>query len=385
MHIAGGLYHELCCIPEWDAMWGSGARAAAALSTLSPGSILHTYSENYYSESVSILKRLHVDVKISPRPTSIVFAYFHPLSNPHIEPQIDKITQQLSIEIKGIAVLRFGFLEGDAIVTADRAVYDPQTWKNPAAFGANGSTAQELAIVLNELELYSMTSLKSLDAAAALLMDRDGASVIVVKRGIRGANVYERDGSVTTICAYRSAKVFKIGTGDVFSAVFAHYWAEKKIGPNEAAHIASRCVAAYCDGAGKLPIVIDDYLNYLPVKFSSVGSVLLLGSTSTLGKRYTIEEAKFSLTEFGFKVFNPTLDQQCFSKPSAILIIADGFDSQDTKTYIESAKVNETPIVVFLEGSTQVTDFLFRECPTTITDDFASAIYFVAWAASEPL
>lgn len=385
MDIAGGLYRELCCIPAWDAMWGSGARAAAVLSNFSLGNTLHTYSENCDSESVSLLKRLNIDVKVSKRPTSIVFAYFHPLSNPHVEPQVDKIEQQSSIKIKGDAVLRFGFLEGDAIVTAHRAVYDPQTWKSPAAFGANGSTAQELAIVLNELELYSMTNLNSIDAAATLLMERDGASVIVVKRGVRGANVYERDGQVTLISAYRSAKVFKIGTGDIFSAVFAHYWAEKKTSPNEAADIASRSVAAYCDGAGQLPIVNDDSLNYLPVKFSSISSVLLLGAAGTLGRRYTIEEAKYLLTEFGFEVSSPTLNQKYIAKPSAILIIADGFDEQENKIYIETAKINKIPVVIFLEGDAQVTDDLLHGYHITITSDFTSAIYFVAWAASEHL
>jgi len=47
MDIAGGLYRERCYIPKWDALFGSGGRAAAAISILSPGGILHTYVENF--------------------------------------------------------------------------------------------------------------------------------------------------------------------------------------------------------------------------------------------------------------------------------------------------------------------------------------------------
>ena len=43
MEIAGGVYRELCCIPKWDAIFGSGGRAAAAVASLSPDSVLHTY------------------------------------------------------------------------------------------------------------------------------------------------------------------------------------------------------------------------------------------------------------------------------------------------------------------------------------------------------
>jgi len=219
MHIAGGLYRELCQVPAWDAVFGSGGRAAAAVSALSPGSTLYTYVEDFESSRAISLKELGIELRLSPRPTPIVFAYFHPLSRPHIQPPPDEIARQPPIQVNGDAALRFGFLEGDAVVAARRAVYDPQTWRNPALFGANGSVAEELAIVLNELELRSAAGLNDLKSAASLLMESQGAAVIVAKGGARGAMVFERGGRAAHVPAYRSSRVFKIGTGDVFGNV----------------------------------------------------------------------------------------------------------------------------------------------------------------------
>jgi hypothetical protein len=381
MHIVGGLYRELCCVPEWNAVWGSGGRAAAALSLISPGSTLYSYAVK--NESVGLLERLGLQVELNERLTDIVFAYFHPLSKPHIEPNIEGMERQQPIKVDGDAVLRFGFIEGDAIVTAKRAVYDPQTWRNPVAFRANGSTAQELAIVLNELELFSLTNTNNLELAVALLMEKDCASIVVVKRGFQGATVFDRSGQRTNIPAYKSSKVFKIGTGDIFSAIFAHYWAEKSVCAIDSAHIASRFVAAYCDGAGQLPIIDTECANYVPVKYFTCGAVLILGAVDTLGRRYVVEEAKFVFHEFGINAFNPVLDKPALSSESVVLVIADGFNELVFNDYIENAKIKKIPIVIMREGATYINEELFVGAQVVIVGDFSSAIYHAAWVTCE--
>lgn len=299
MHIVGGFYRELCCIPSWKATFGSGGRAAAAVSCLSPGSTFHTYSECAESEAIAMLKALGIEVRIKKRPHPVVFAYFHPLSRPLIQPQPGEIERQPAIKIDGDAVLRFGFLEGDAIVRGGRVVYDPQTWHDPAHFGANGSLAGELALVLNELELQALTGIKDAKAAALNLIHRDEAVVVVVKQGIRGATVIERGGSITQVPAYRSSRVFKIGTGDVFSALFAHHWAERGISPAEAADVASRYVAAYCS-IGQLPVKDEALMPRNPVHFLSAGTVAIEGATDisragfvSVGLRYAVAAINF--------------------------------------------------------------------------------------------
>lgn len=366
-------------MPAWDAVFGSGGRAAAAVSTLSPGSILHTYLENSDKNS-GLLRKLGIEICVSPRPTAIVFEYFHPLSRPYIQPQPDEIVQQQTIQVSGDAVLRFGFLEGDAIVDARRAVYDPQTWRNPVPFGSNGSVASELAIVLNELEVRSATNVDDLKLAALQLIEHQGADIVVAKGGIRGATVFERGGRTTPVPAYRSSRVFKIGTGDVFSAIFAHYWAEKGMPPGKAADMASRSVACYCS-TRRLPLTADEPGDLVPIRFTALGSVLLEGAVDTLGQRYEMEEARFVLRDLGVKVFCPALDGTLYQTANAVLLLADGLDDEAAKGVI--AKATGIPIVVLKEGRVQASDALTKGTNVSIVDDFASAIYIAAWAASE--
>lgn len=367
-------------MPAWNAVFGSGGRAAAAVSTLSPGCILHTYAEVFDSEAIASLKKLGIEMHLSPRPTAIVFAYFHPLSRPYIQPSPSEIECQPKIIVSGDAVLRFGFLEGDAIVDAHRAVYDPQTWRDPVPFGANGSVARELAIVLNELELRSATGLDDLKLAALHLMDHQGAVVVVAKGGIRGATVFEHGGRATSIPPYRSSRIFKIGTGDVFSAIFAHYWAEKRLPAVDAADIASRSVAAYCS-VGRLPLTDDEIRHQVPIRFTTPGSVLLEGTVDTLGQRYTMEEARFVLRDLGVEVFCPALDGTLNLTAKAVLVLADGLDDEAAK-HIRS-KAAGIPIVVLQEGRVQAANTLTDGADVTIINDFSSALYFVAWAAAK--
>lgn len=380
MHIVGGLYREQCSMPAWDAVFGSGGRAAAAVSTLSPGSFLHSYLEDFGAEGVASLKKLGIEMILSPRPTAIVFSYFHPLSRPHIQPSPKGIERQPPIQVSGDVVLRFGFLEGDAIVDARRAVYDPQTWRNPVSFGANGSVAKELAIVLNELELRSATGVDDLNLAAVKLMAHQGALVVVVKGGIRGATIFEHGGKANAIPAYRSSRVFKIGTGDVFSAIFAHHWAEKGLPASDAADIASRSVADYCS-VGHLPLANDKLHQYAPINFKALGSVLLEGDVDTIGNRYTMEEARFILRELGVEVFCPALDGASIPHAKAVLVLADGLECLAVKHIC--AKNAGMPIVILRERREQAGELLLEGNNVTVTDDFVSSLYFAAWAAAE--
>ena len=194
-----------------------------------------------------------------------------------------RIPCQPPIYVSGNAVLRFGFLEGDAIVAADRAIYDPQNGKVSAPFGANGSRANELALVLNERELCRMVRVSDIGAAATELIRSQGASVVVVKRGPLGATVFQPGESPTHIPAYRSERVFKIGSGDIFSAIFAVQWGEAKLTASHAADLASRSVSAYC-ATRLLPISAAMTQNLNPVGGELAGAVLLLGAVTTLGR-----------------------------------------------------------------------------------------------------
>ncbi len=381
MHIAGGLYRELCEMPYWDATLGSGGRAAVAISGRFPGVELHAYASPVDHPTLVSLRKQGIRLNISDRPSPMVFAYFHPLSAPHIQPVLSEIEHQASISVTGDSVLRFGFLEGDAVVTADRAVYDPQTWRNPVAFAANGSKANELALVLNELELQHASGITDLEQAAAHLMQLQGAAIVVVKRGTRGAMIFEQSGQTSNVPAYRSTRVFKIGTGDVFSAIFALYWAKHRLSATKAADIASRCVSVYCDSRTY------EFYDHLMMRLQPVTSrsglvIQLEGSAESLGQRYTLEEARHALHELGINVYCPMLELGSgIESAGALLVIDDGLEG-DALSRITHAKANAIPVVTLHE---RVSTKLLIKDSTWVTDDFTTAMYLAAWATGDAL
>lgn len=377
MHIVGGLYRELCEIPCWDFTMGSGGRAAMATIRLSPGSEFHTYASSADNSTLLELQRRGVIVSTYARPTPIVFAYFHPLSSPHIQPPRETLGRLPALQVTGEAVLRFGFLEGDAIITADRAVYDPQTWRNPQPFSENGSSARELAVVLNELELREAAGINHLDQAARHLIKETGAQVVVVKKGACGASVYDAAGSISHVPAYRSSKVFKIGTGDIFSAIFAVYWAERRMPASQAADLASRSVSLYCE-TRTFEFAPLSLSQRHPVAARAGARICIESGTESVGQRYALEEARFALRELGMEVMCPETEEDAYTWNADAMLVIDDSLSPRALARVRKAQAQGRPIVVLRERS-HATVSLTSD--NEVTNDFASAIYLAAWAA----
>jgi hypothetical protein len=243
--IAGGSYLEICLRPEWRRLFGSGLRAASAVARLSPGTVLHTYGfEHWVKDIEHSANAFGCVAHVQPIKDAISFSYDHPLSSARQYPSVP--TRNSALRLEGPTVLRFGFVEGDAVVRAQRAIYDPQSCDPSAPFRFNGSEAERLAVVLNEDEAIAASSNNRIDVED--LMAHHGADTVVIKCGPHGATVYSRGGQLAEIRPYRSKSVFKIGSGDVFSAAFALYWGERGMDATQAADNASRSVAQFVDG-----------------------------------------------------------------------------------------------------------------------------------------
>ena len=245
MIVAGGIYYEACTSPPTRSLLGSGGRAALALAGLTSDVTLHGfYPAKHADEAFSAVAGAGVDLHLHPAPDRIAFDYLHPLARPRIFPI--PLPNAGTIEVAGRNILRFGCLEGDFRVNAEKVVYDPQSCAQPEPFPRNGSRAGSLAVVLNRVELQALTGSPD-EYGARTLIERDGASVAVVKCGPAGALVVERGGQVSRIPAFETRAVHKIGSGDVFSAVFALMWAERDLAPEEAASHASLHAAQYVE------------------------------------------------------------------------------------------------------------------------------------------
>jgi nucleoside 2-deoxyribosyltransferase len=319
------------------------------------------------------------------------FHYFHPLSDATLNDAPKE--QEPSLVVRGSVVLRFGFVEGDAIVAADRAVYDPQHWSEVLRFRENGSVADTLAIVLNEAELSLSTGQKGIDALHRLAAET-GASVVVVKRGPQGALIYEA-GNISTVPAYWSESVFKIGSGDVFSAVFTHYWGERKETASTAAELASRAVARYVatknvqinpEGASEVDVS--------PIQ-AGTGPIYIAGPFFNIGQRWVIEEARQAFLKLGVEVFSPIHDVGAFGSATQIAQAdLDGLrqcrsvfavvDGEDAGTLFEVgfARSIGIPVVALAECLKPESFTMLEGSGCSITDDFTTAIYQAIWAAA---
>jgi nucleoside 2-deoxyribosyltransferase len=389
--VAGGVYREECIAPAWSRIFGSGGRAAVALSSLSAEVSLHAYAASQWVDDVrASFNSFGINSHLCPISSEIGFSYFHPMSSAKLMGTLT--APEAPLEVRGSAVLRFGFVEGSAIVHAHRAVFDPQSADEALRFRENGSRANQLAIVLNEAELQDSTAMIGL-SAVHLLRERNGADLVVVKMGARGAQVYAGD-DVFMVPAYISDEVFKIGSGDIFSAVFAHYWAERAESPLDAAFAASQAVARYVTTRDAQ--CVSSQINIGPPAKSDgpVGPVYLAAPFFNLAQRWMVEEARAALMTLDASVFSPLHDvgiggtsaeiagadlaglRDCRS----VLAIIDGEDA-GTLFEVGYARDRGIPVVALAESPRPETLTMLEGSGCRITRDFTTAVYHAVWAA----
>ncbi|WP_338665902.1 PfkB family carbohydrate kinase [Pararoseomonas sp. SCSIO 73927] len=393
MIVAGGAYREICQVPRVDQIFGSGGRAAAALGILSPGTELHTYAgRSLARDLLASMAAFGVGARITEIEEEIAFSYFHPLSSSVLSPPRPAL--QPSLHVAGSHVLRFGMIEGDAVVRGGSVVYDPQGADTYAGFHANGSVADRLALVLNEAEAEAATGLQGPDAARALL-GGEGAEVVVIKGGAKGALVLAAGAEPAFVPAYRSDTVFKIGSGDVFSAVFAHAWAEQGLAPADAATFASAGTSGYV-ASQSLPVAsleLPDPALALPV-WKDPGRIYLAGPFFDVPQLWFIEELRELLLEGGARVFSPYHDVGTGHAPDAIaradldglrsadavLAVVDGGDP-GTVFEVGYAAALGMPVIA-LASRTPHEDLTMLHVPgVEIVGDVTTAVYKALWAS----
>lgn len=249
MIIAGGVYIEKCVAPETTQLLGSGGRAALALVGRRHDLHLHTFQPpQYWPDLNANFVANGVECTAHPSAERITFSYLFPLGRPVRTP--DRLPSGTIVEVSGEQVLNFGCVEGRFVIDAGTAVYDPQG-DLALAFREQGSRATRLAIVLNADEARALTAKMGIEEAACGLLRTQGAEAVVIKNGPMGALVVTAD-RCGAVPAYHSASLYKIGSGDIFSATFANSWMTGSDALS-AADQASRQTAAYVE-APVLPL-----------------------------------------------------------------------------------------------------------------------------------
>ncbi|MDT4332996.1 PfkB family carbohydrate kinase [Methylomonas sp. MV1] len=396
--VVGGVYRERCMRPAWQEVYGSAGRAASAMAAMGIYVELHTYYDSI-TEPVLISRAAIEGFKFSGEsiPKSTLFDYDHGLAAPRI---YSFGCRQSSLRVQAEQVLRFGMLEGSASVHGKRVVYDPQSPAKPEPFHQNGSTADELALILNyrEARLLSGGVSTSADSIAKSLILDGHAQVVVIKCGPLGALVH--DGKSTDLVpAYRSRSVWKIGSGDNFAAHFALRWMEEGKSAAESADLASRATAYYCQSKGfAIPKIFESFTPeaIVPSEAFRKGRrpvVYLAGPFFTLAQLWIVEQARKDLTDMGLEVFSPYHDVGCGSaddvvmldlvgieKADIIFAIGDGMDS-GTIYEIGYARAKDKPVIVYCENESEENKKMMQGSSCHMCDDYVSAIYHAVWTA----
>lgn len=383
LDIVGGLYGESCRFPSVDEIYGSGGRAAIALADAGHNVRWHYYCPiNLQREACSALAAPNITHFPHNSANQINFFYMHPLSKPNYHPV--NIIEAPSIKLDAKLVLRFGMMEGDAIVSAHACVYDPQS-SNAVPFSRNGSTANSLAVVLNHDEIVQYA--KALDEEQAInKISKDvDHSIVLVKAGAEGCRVYENGRLTATVPAYRSERIYKIGTGDIFSAAFADSWLINGCSVAESANHASRCVARYAETRNASTMAFEMNEKNCPAPTGVGGVVHIISSTSTLSRSWLMDQAYEALLDLGIAV---SIDDQhlkninnCKLKDNVSILAL--LDCLDPKTLLNVGCSIDAGFQVVAYTSESIEAFLRKEfLPNFETcTDFTAAIYKAIWAA----
>ncbi|MGG5819341.1 PfkB family carbohydrate kinase [Falsiroseomonas sp. HW251] len=392
--VVGGIYRERCVWPEWKRTMGSAGRAAIAVAGFGHPVRLIGYAAPEVATEFEAEAQAD-DIGFQPIRAAhpILFDYVHGLSIPRVVPDPIVINREAPIEVAGDVVLRFGMLEGTALVDAGTCVYDPQSAYIPERFRANGSKASRLAIVANRGEVCALGGEQEPIAAARKLMQIEAAEVVVVKSGSRGAIVVTSGGEVT-VPAYQTRHVWPVGSGDVFAAAFAEWWGVQGLAPEDAAGLASRATADYVESSA-LPInpALRSKPEHRPEALGHKMRVYLAGPFFSIAQRWLVDDVRRCLREMGMDVFSPVHDVgrgpaqdvapkdiQALRECDVVFALVDGLDSG---TIFEAgfARALGKPVYCLSQavGEEDLKMLVGTEC--RIHSDLVTALHHLHWRA----
>lgn len=400
--VVGGAYGEACAYPSRQVYRGSGGRAAAILSSLGATTTLVTAIGSQLRDRFEkIAANLSYTLEAQSRSEDIWFRYRHPLGKPTLFPTApQKLTWDKSVQTE--LVLVFGMVEGRPPVHAKRAVYDPQDGENSQHFTSNGSTADELALVVSYSEGKALTAENDPELMADKLLAFPNVSAVVIKCGPQGALV-KTSHEHGWVRAFPTKRVYKIGSGDAFSAAFAFAWLLQGQSALPAAWFASRAVAEYVESAldkfnSTQVAVMQAEAQTKSIKFGKAGprnipasQIYLAGPFFNTAQQWLIDEVRDALIDMGFKVFSPShevgfgpaeevapADLFALEQSGIVLALLDGLDA-GTVFEVGYACAKNIPVVAIAEfvDAHSLTMVIGSGCE--ITNDLTTGIYTTCW------
>lgn len=400
MIIVGGTYDEVCFEPRWEEKFGSGLRACRVVQNLDVNQdiFFHTFGND--NTSLFLDQVSSIFPKISSQVTKIKkavsFYYDHPLIAPRIYPRLDTVDKsQNNIAVTGGNILYFGLIEGNAKIIGERVVYDPQSPSNPISFSQTGSTAKELAVVVNYGEASQLAQTKDLNEIKDFFLSVENASVLVLKMGARGALVIDKKANTEQLIpVYKTSVVWPIGSGDVFASSFAYYWFNGR-SPAEAAEKASLHTAQYCNTKQLDFANISSDFQPLIIKDFPKGNIYLAGPFFTFTERWLIDQVRTVLQSMHLSVSSPwhdighgiasdvvPKDIEALEKSNLIFAVIDGLDS-GTLFEVGYAVKMKIPVIAYVENETKESIKMLEGTGCLLENDLTTAIYKCYWLLAE--
>jgi len=402
MIVTGGTYLESCRFPQYQELWGSAFRGAAAISEVSEGSD-ELVTCIGASERVTLdtnANAFGLEYTAEDIPKSVHFSYLHSLSTPSFSPVEAASYDRTLGPIEEECILRYDLIEGTTVVKGDRVVYDPQS-AEPESFYNNGSEAEQLALVLNQPEARFMSGTESTEEMLdELSTGHRSAEVVVLKCGASGALVRVQD-ETHRIPAFKTDRVWPIGSGDVFSAIFATYWAEQELPPQKAAYEASLATAYYCS-TEVLPVPSDPYSDegfeadeLTPELKGGKPSVYLAAPFFSLGQFWLVEEVREILIDRDVEVFSPyhdvgyvgtrynkeevaQRDLEAIDQCDVVFALLDG-DDRGTDFEIGYARKADKPAIAYEHEPERSRNTMVEGSGCAIYGELPSAVYNLLW------
>lgn len=402
MIVIGGTYDEYCFEPRWEKKFGSGLRACWVLDRLNPGRDISYFTfgdepTTQYLQQVS--EEIKLNYTVSSIAHAVKFRYDYPLADPVVIPRPDTLnSQENNIKVSGNNILFYGMIEGGATVSGDKVIYDPQSPSNPLPFSATGSIAKHLAVVINIVEAKKIVGIKetNIEKIEDFFFNQEGAEVLIIKMGAKGALVKTKEGKEEIIPVYETKSIWPIGSGDVFAASFAHHWIELD-DPIQAARYASWDTAVYCNtrNFNFIPFESDPDIKPFKIHHYPKDQVYLAGPFFTFSERWLIDQIFHCFKAMNLNVFSPwhhvglgdasivvPLDIQGLNESKLVFAVLDGLDS-GTLFEIGFAIAKDCAVIGYVENETSESIKMLEGTNCTIEKDLTTAIYKCLWALAK--
>ncbi|MBN9152250.1 MAG: nucleoside 2-deoxyribosyltransferase [Micrococcales bacterium] len=393
MIVAGGTYHEHVAFGgQTRELGGSAYRAAVAVPSATK--LVTAVEDDLAPILAGAGKTFSVEVENVRRDKSVEFGYLAEFIEPTIRGADARLLGELHVEAQ--AALAFGIVEaGDRSFDVGALVYDPQSADDRAIEILQHASFKRAILCGNALEIVSIAQGGSIDRSAHLILEQCNLEAVVVKCGARGCLIVEKE-SQEWIGAVPSQTVRKLGSGDIFSATFAHAWTSGA-GTVDAARIASHSTSWWTSShADQIPAeVLDGGLSASSerLELSNHGrspKVYLAGPFFTVAELWLVSQCRTFLQQAGAEVFSPVHDiglggAEVAEKDliglagvDAVFAILDGWDPG---TLFETgwAKHAEIPIVGVASQLDSIRTTMLAGTGAELHTDFTTGMYRAIW------